>query len=160
MSAGAVEELIAQSRVVARAQARLLELVLQVVDAAPDPRFGVDEVAFALTWTRAAADAQEDLARQLIHGLPEVFAALRAGDIDLPKARVFADVLQTLDPRWRSGSPAQVLPVAPAKTTAQLRAMLHRRALAADPSMPANAVPKANVSAVSSSSPPPTAPPG
>ena len=58
MSAGAVEELIAQNRVVARAHARLLELVLRVADAAPDPRYGVDEVASALTYTRAAANVQ------------------------------------------------------------------------------------------------------
>ena len=134
MFAGAaVEELVAQGRVVARAQAGLLELVLQVADAAPDPRYAADEVAFALTWTRAAADAQEDLARQLIHGLPDVFTALRNGDIDLPKARVFADVLQTLDPIVARQVAAQVLPAASGKTTAQLRAMLHRRALAADP---------------------------
>lgn len=133
MLAGAVEELVAQGRVVARAQAGLLELVLQVFDSAGDPRFGGDEVAFALTWTRAATDGQQNLARQLIHHLPEVFAALHAGDIDLPKARVFADTLQALDPQVASRVAGQVLPVAPRKTTAQLRAMLHRRALAADP---------------------------
>src|SRR5688572_10370053 len=127
MGAGAVEELIAQGRVVARAQARLLELVLEVFDSACDPRFGVDEVSFALTWTRAATDAQESLARQLICGLPEVFACLCAGDIDLPKARVFADVLQGLDPAVAGRVAGQVLPVAPSKTTAQLRVMLHRR---------------------------------
>ena len=133
MDAGAVEELIGQNRVVARAQARLLELVLRVTDAAEDPRYGADEVAFALTWTRATADVQEDLARQLICGLPEVFAAFCRGDIDLPKARVFADTLQALDRGVASKVAAQVLAVAPQKTTAQLRAMLHRRALAADP---------------------------
>ena len=102
MSAGAVEglvdRLVAANRAAAVAQARLLGLVLQVVNAAPDPRFGVDEVAFALSWTRHAAAAQEALARQLIDGLPEVFAAFADGRIDLPKARVFADALQDLDP--------------------------------------------------------------
>ncbi len=133
MNAGAVEAMIAQSRVVAREQARLLELILQVVDAAENARFGVDEVAFALTLTRTAADAQQDLARRLIHDLPHVFTALSDGDIDLPKARVFTDTLQTLDPPVAHHIAAQVLPVAPHKTTAQLRGMLHRRALAADP---------------------------
>ncbi|WP_203913335.1 DUF222 domain-containing protein, partial [Rhizocola hellebori] len=133
MNAGAIDELIAQNRVVARENARLLSLVRQVFDSAPDPRFGVDEVAFALTWTKAAADAQQSLAHYLITGLPDVFTALHCGDIDVPKARVFADTLHALDPAVAQHVASLVLPVAPQKNTVQLRAMLHRRALAADP---------------------------
>ncbi|GIH02936.1 hypothetical protein Rhe02_10030 [Rhizocola hellebori] len=137
MGAGAVESLVdrlvAANRAAAVAQARVLGLVLKVVNAAPDPRYGVDEVAFALSWTKRAAAAQEGLARQLVDGLPEVFAALADGYIDVPKARVFADVLENLDPVVAQQVAAQVLPVAPEKTTTQLRDRLHRRALAADP---------------------------
>src|SRR5688572_23390947 len=137
MGAGAVEglvdRLVAANRAAASAQARVLGLVLEVVNAAPDPRYGVDEVAFALSWTNQAAAAQEGLARQLIDGLPEVFHALAEGRIDLPKARAFADTLEDLDPSVAQQVAGQVLPVAGEKTTAQLRDRLHRRALAADP---------------------------
>src|SRR5262245_9791909 len=134
MNAGAVVDLLVeQSRVVAREQARLLSLVHQVVVASPDPRFGIDEVAFALTWSQQAAAAQHHLAVTLIDDLPEVFAALSGGHIDLPKARVFADVLELLKPDVARQVAAEVLPVAPGKTTGQLRDRLHRRALAADP---------------------------
>ncbi|HCT77408.1 MAG TPA: HNH endonuclease [Micromonosporaceae bacterium] len=129
-----VEALLEQAQRVSREQARLLTLVHQVINAAPDPRFGVDEVAFALSWTRQAAAAQEQLARQLIVDLPEVFAALAEGRIDVPKARTFADVLSVLKPEVARAVAAEVLPVAGEKTTAQLRDRLHRKALAADPS--------------------------
>jgi hypothetical protein len=130
---GLVERLVTASRAAAVAQARLLELVLEVVNAAPDPRFGVDEVAFALSWTGRAAATHEALARQLIDGLPDVFGALAEGRIDLPKARVFADALEGLDRAVARRVAAQVLPLAGDRTTAQLRNRLHRRALAADP---------------------------
>src|SRR5688500_14931840 len=130
---GLVDRLVAANRAAAVGQARVLRLVLEVVNAAPDPRYGVDEVAFALSWSNQAAAAQEGLARQLIDGLPEVFHALAEGRIDLPKARAFADTLEDLDPSVAQQVAGQVLPVAGDKTTSQLRDRLHRRALAADP---------------------------
>lgn len=133
MTTGVVEALVRQNERVAHEQARLLALVHQVVNAAPDPRFGVDEVAFALTWTHQAAASQEQLAHQLIVDLPEVFTALSDGHIDLPKARIFAEVLGVLDGEIARRVAAEVLPVASEKTTGQVRDRLQRRALAADP---------------------------
>jgi Domain of unknown function (DUF222) len=55
------------------------------------------EVAMAMTWTANRAGAQLCLADQLVDRLPAVFAALDAGDIDFPKAMVFADETINLD---------------------------------------------------------------
>lgn len=129
-----VEDLVRQAQRVSCEQARLLTCIRAVAKATPVVEFAADEVAFALTWTRKAAEAQVALAIQLLDHMPEVFAALGTGVIDLPKARVFAEVLQPLDPAVAREVAAQVLPVAGEKTTAQIRARLHRRALAADPS--------------------------
>lgn len=57
-----------------------------------------DEVRAALAWSRRAADRECDLAEQLVHDLPQVYAAFLAGDIDRSKARVLADHLAGLTP--------------------------------------------------------------
>jgi hypothetical protein len=48
------------------------------------------EVAFALRWTRTAAGARLEQARQLVEDLPQVQQALDRGDIDMPKALLIA----------------------------------------------------------------------
>ena len=50
------------------------------------------EVAFALTWTETAAGARLEQARQLAEELPQVFAALRDGRIDMPKVLVICEL--------------------------------------------------------------------
>jgi hypothetical protein len=128
-----VELLIEQNQRVSREQARLLSLIHRVALAAPAREFGADEISCALTWTVPAATSQAELAFQLHERLPAVLASLAAGQIDLPKARVFVDVLSALDVSTAQAVAAAVLPIAPGKTTGQLRDMLRRRAIAADP---------------------------
>jgi hypothetical protein len=68
-----------------------------------------------------------------LRGLPATFAALAAGRIDMPKALVIATSLNGQDPKLARAIEAQVIGRAPAQTTGQLRAALHRALLAADP---------------------------
>lgn len=92
------------------------------------------EVAFALTWTHTAAGARLEQARQLAEELPQVLAALRAGDIDMPKMLVIADLAGWLDDRAAARAIVdRVLVRAPEWTTGQLRARLRKLILAADP---------------------------
>jgi hypothetical protein len=44
-------------------------------------------VAFVLAWTGTATGRRMEQARQLVEDLPQVRAALRAGDIDMPNDR-------------------------------------------------------------------------
>lgn len=91
-----------------------------------------DEIAAALTLTgQAAAGLYEDalaLAR-----LPRVEASLAEGQIDWPKACVFARELRDLPREAAAGIAANVLPDAPSMTTAQIRNKLRRLVLAFDP---------------------------
>src|SRR5262245_60370212 len=79
------------------------------------------EVAFAMTWTHTRAGGQLVFAEQLVDRLPAVFAALDAGDVDVPKAMVFADETVNLAEDVARRVVDQVLGQAPTLTTGQLR---------------------------------------
>jgi hypothetical protein len=91
-----------------------------------------DEVAAALTLTGRAAELLIDRARSL-EDLPQTFAALAAGHIDMPKALVLITGLACQDPALTQAIEAQVIGRAETQTTGQLRAALTRALLAADP---------------------------
>jgi hypothetical protein len=105
-----VEVLQARSRQLAREQAELLAGLAEIARAVPvcelpageleavarageDVEWAAHEIAAGLTWTPAAADRELAFARVLGRGLPLVFAALRRGEIDRGKAKVFVDHL-------------------------------------------------------------------
>jgi Domain of unknown function (DUF222) len=90
------------------------------------------EIAMAMTWTARRAGGQLWLADQLVDRLPAVLAALDAGDIDVPKAMVFADETMLLDAEVARRVADQVLGQAPGLTTGQLAARLRKAVLAAD----------------------------
>jgi Domain of unknown function (DUF222) len=90
------------------------------------------EIAMAMTWTARRASGQLWLADQLVDRLPAVFAALDAGDIDVPKATVFADETMLLDPSLARRVAGELLGEAPRLTTGQLAARLRKAVLAAD----------------------------
>src|SRR5262245_53114558 len=85
------------ARRVARDQAELLQEMMAVADEAAGTGFDCDEVAFALRLQRQHAQREVALARDLIGRLPAVYAALSAGTICLARARVFSDVLTTVE---------------------------------------------------------------
>ena len=93
----------------------------------------VDEIAADLTWTHTAASKQLDFAERLVECLPEVHAAMLAGQLDWPKARVLADGVTGLDPETARTITARLLPDAAERTTGQLRARLAKLIILADP---------------------------
>jgi hypothetical protein len=91
-----------------------------------------DEVAMALTLTCRAADKLTGFAAGLGR-LPRTWAALRAGDIDVPRALVIAEELAGLDAPHAARLEAAVLGRAAGQTTGELRRAARRAVLAADP---------------------------
>jgi hypothetical protein len=134
----------AQHRQTAHEQARLMAAMVEVARCGigPDdqlPRveepdeFAADEIRGALSWTRSAAGTQLSLAWDLIDRLPPVFAALDAGSIDVPKARVFSEWTCGLTDEQAHHICDQLLPEAPALTTGQLVERVKKMAIAIDP---------------------------
>ena len=74
-----------RAREAAAAAGELLAALLDVADHAI-PGFDDAEVAFTLAWSQNAARMQIEFARFLRDTLPDVFAALRTGDIDAYRA--------------------------------------------------------------------------
>ena len=90
------------------------------------------ELAVALTLTGRSADELMEMAAGVAR-MEDVSAALRRGDIDRAKASVFVQELAALG--WLQASVIACEHIAPAieGTTGQLRALLRRAVLAADP---------------------------
>ncbi|MFD0744273.1 DUF222 domain-containing protein [Phytohabitans flavus] len=98
----------------------------------PD-EYAAEEIRFALTLTRRAADTLMGLAGQLVERLPAAHDALRSGQIDLAKARVLDEETAALPPPAARHVVDLVLPAAGGLTTGQLRSRLRRLVIAADP---------------------------
>jgi hypothetical protein len=92
-----------------------------------------DELRVALFWTRRAAEATQCYADRLVLELPLVHAALAAGHIDPPKARVFEHHLINLPAEHIERICVELLPLAGERTTGQLAALLARRVISIDP---------------------------
>jgi hypothetical protein len=95
--------------------------------------FASDEVAAALTYTRYTADAEVELSWALTRRFPQVLAALRAGRIDLRKARVIVTKLRHVDDAVARRVVDAVLVWAPGWTTGELGSSINRRVITADP---------------------------
>jgi hypothetical protein len=95
--------------------------------------FAVDEVAAALRLSRVAAGIRLHVAVEVAERLPETGAALRRGDLDLPKVRRIVEATTPLPAEAVSLVERQVLPRAATQTAGQLRASLARAVLAVDP---------------------------
>jgi hypothetical protein len=91
------------------------------------------ESALALRWTHSRAAAQMLLADEVIDRLPRLFTALDLGEIDVPKARVVADLLGCVDDELAATLVDRVIEQAGRLTSAQLRARLRRLLIAVDP---------------------------
>jgi hypothetical protein len=140
-----IEVAKAHSRQVAHYQAELLAAAWESAycppgdEASPPARtdtpdeHAAEEVRWALILTRRAADTLLGVAYQLVECLPAVHAALRAGVIDLPKARVLADETAALPQPIARRLVEAVLPAAGGLTTGQLRARLRKWVITVDP---------------------------
>jgi len=130
----------AQARQLAHDQAELLATMAAVAAAAAGnarptaaaAEFAADEIRAALTLTRRAADAELDLALSM-ERLPEVWQALRSGDIDVRRARVLANGTDHLPPREATAVASAALQPAAHMTTGELAAHLRKLCLAVDP---------------------------
>ena len=136
----AVEFLRAQYRRVARERAVLMSAIVAVLDCYDDDpdtgglaEFAVDEVRAALVWTRRAAEAQCGLAVDVLRRLPLVHAAMLAGELDEPRARIFAEWTGGLTDVQTAAVCAALLPQAAQWTTGQLIERIKRWAIAVDP---------------------------
>ena len=91
-----------------------------------------DEVAVALTLTRRSAARLLDLALGLDR-LPLTRAALAAGAIDERRAEVIAEEVAGLDDEHAAAVEKLIIGRAPGLTSGQLRALVRRAVLSADP---------------------------
>ncbi|MGH3534610.1 MAG: DUF222 domain-containing protein [Pseudonocardiaceae bacterium] len=139
-----VEVLKARYRQVNHERARLMATMVEVglCGIGPDdelPRitgpdeFSADEIRAALVFTRRAADAQFWLAHDLVTRLPAVHAAMDAGTLDEPRARVLSEWTVELSPEQARALCAELLPRAPGLTTGQLIEQIKKLAIALDP---------------------------
>ncbi len=139
-----VEVLKARYRQVNHERARLMATMVEVglCGIGPDdelPRraapgeFSADEIRAALVLTRRAADAQFWLAHDLLTRLPAVHAAMDAGALDEPRARVLSEWTTELSPQQARAVCAELLTRAPGLTTGQLIEQIKKWAIAVDP---------------------------
>ena len=140
-----VEVAKATSRQVAHYQAQLLAVVResaycpQGFEHSPPERtewpqeYAADEIRLALTLTRRAADDLVGTAFVVVERTPDAWAALRAGRIDLPRARVLAAETCALPEDTCRQVIDQILPLAAELTTGQLRARVRRLVITVDP---------------------------
>ncbi|HEY2949190.1 MAG TPA: DUF222 domain-containing protein, partial [Micromonosporaceae bacterium] len=137
-----VDVLQAQARQANHERARFLQVVAEVVlrddpdgigRTAVPSEFAFDEVRAALMLTRRGADAVCGLAFDLVVRLPAVHAAMLAGVLDEPRARVFCDWTAGLSAGHARAVCAALLPAAPGWTTGQLAEHIKRYAVALDP---------------------------
>ncbi|MGH3864799.1 MAG: DUF222 domain-containing protein [Pseudonocardiaceae bacterium] len=100
--------------------------------AVPD-EFSADEIRAALVLTRRAAESQFWLAHDLVTRLPQVHAAMHAGMLDEPRARVFSEWTTELSREQARAVCTELLPRAPRLTTGQLIEQIKKLAIAVDP---------------------------
>jgi hypothetical protein len=119
------------------AMASVADAVTEGLDDGDDPGWAEEaaaaEIRAALRLTRRAADAELGFALELRRRLPEVWAALGAGDIDLRRARITAHGTQHLSEGTAREVVARVIDEASRLTTGQLAARIRRLCLEADP---------------------------
>jgi hypothetical protein len=98
-----------------------------------EAEFAPSEVALALTLTEGGAEYWMDLAVSMTRRLPATVAALRAGRIDLARAKLIETFTAGLGDDLAGQVEQRVLGRAEHQTTGQLRASLQRAVIAADP---------------------------
>jgi len=96
-------------------------------------QYAAEETRAALRWTRNAAECEHDLAEAVVHGMPLVFEAWWAGEIDRPRVRVFERYLTGVSAELVQRICRAAVPLAPRRTTGQLAVLLRRMVIAADP---------------------------
>ncbi len=96
-------------------------------------KFCADEVAVAMNISRWAAEKMAGLAHDLATRLPLTCTALREGGIDAYKAQVIAEATRCLDDAAAAAAEAAIIDALAGKTPGQIRALIARAVLKADP---------------------------
>jgi hypothetical protein len=91
------------------------------------------EIGAALHWTRRASETHLGLAMSLVEDYPKVWEMLRAGLIDLSRARVICNETIHLDPEIRDQVVDIALERAPIQTTGLLAARIRRLTIWIEP---------------------------
>src|ERR1022692_3084346 len=127
-------ELAAVARIASRSAARDPKIAV-AADGRPEriPDEAAAQVSLGLVMSGYNASWWLDLAVTLAWRLAATGAALAAGVIDLPRARLIAEATSLLSEENARAVEDQILPAAPELTSAGLRAALRRAAGAADP---------------------------
>jgi hypothetical protein len=128
-----VNRLRGETALVSHFQARMYETIAQISHVEGfDPEGLGAEVTVALRLTRAAGDAEYELAL-LLERFPRVRTLLAVGSIDLRRARVIVENLATLTDTQAEVILDRILRDAPELTTGQLRSRIRRLKLALEP---------------------------
>jgi Domain of unknown function (DUF222) len=132
-----VRLMVARDRVVSHLQAERAADICEVTRRNGDDdltgEFAASEVAAALRLTRTAAHHEVTFAADITERLPRVGEMLGEGRIDVRRSRVLADGTAHLDHEAARRVVAEVADRVPGLTTGQLRALLRRVCLVADP---------------------------
>jgi len=99
----------------------------------PWGKFCADEVAAAMNISRWAAEKMAGLAHDLATRLPLTSKSLREGGIDAYKAQVIAEATRCLDDAAAAAAEAAIIDALAGKTPGQIRALIARAVLKADP---------------------------
>jgi hypothetical protein len=95
--------------------------------------FVVDELSCALGWTRRMAQVRLELALLLTEILTDTLDAWKGGRLDEVKVRIIADRVAVLSPELARAVQARVLPKIDGLTSGQLRRVVDRAVIEADP---------------------------
>ena len=95
--------------------------------------FAADELRPALTLSRRAAEYRLSMATDVVERLPQVWELLDEGQIDLPKARVFANGTCHVPVETARMVVSRLAPIAPRLTVGQLHGRVRRLCISLDP---------------------------
>ncbi len=134
----------ARSRLISHFQAGLYSDMVEVTESVADELgdhcdleaiigSAAMEIQAALSLTRRAAEYHLEMAQSVCERLPQVWVALDAGWIDLPKARVIVDQTLHLEESLAREVAERALVEAATLTTGQLRARIARLVITVDP---------------------------
>jgi len=133
-----VRLLTARDRLVSHLQAERSADIAEVANRSSDRdglggEFAALEVGTALRLTGMAAMAEVAFAVEMTERLPRVHEMLTAGQIDIRRARVLADGTSHIPAETARQVVEEVADRAPGLTTGQLRALVRKRCIAAEP---------------------------
>ncbi|MCP2164813.1 HNH endonuclease signature motif containing protein [Goodfellowiella coeruleoviolacea] len=87
----------------------------------PQPEFAAAELAVAARWNQSHANAQLSLAADLVERLPATLDAVRAGRLDVYKARALSELTLPLTPEQTRQVEEKILVTAPHENAAIMR---------------------------------------